>query len=801
MALICCPGLKHLNLSSCQNITDEVFFLPHSTNIALVPESKTIMDTSHSKHSPGRNLTSVDISGCNSLSTMAVRHLVDLCGPSLTTLNLSWTGVGCTALLHLAGLSLEEVARIVREADSACPVLLEMPLSEEQKQICHQTNAKDDHYDKGEELSQECDRSYKVSVDTTRSSQKDGNNTEVLQSFSRSCVLDQDVPHNYPTSYSCFERNCEAVGSSEQHGPTFVTSSIRTKSELIPDRLSTRLITDVASVDDLVVGHDTVVPGITHLPLADGVCSISFQNRTDSYGSHFSASDGSDVITAVSKCRCTFAEENDLYAICHALDLEATALCSELLELDDVCTKPDTQTNTVSSFSAAVSRLSWALSDLMSNEDSSGYTSDDKLPNASRNISPGNQTLLFDDSTAKASCDSHDTLVHDGGITSTDGKETANVKEVISLSPNCPAAEKSIVTQCLRVQSSVDVQTSVSEEIPSRTQERFLCKEHFNEQETSPEGKRQRRFQHEESEDSSLRSALVWSSEIESDDERNKCSDGVEDDSPTCSCSLNVPSSKGAVPSTQDRSYITLEQESFYTKGLFKSENSADNSRNDRSGEKICWSRPEHGQISSSKTKDSTCIVSNFMASSAPDQERKEPGIEAMAHTYKVRGTQSNAIRPLPQDIAVKESDSVSILPVDSCDSVIVCKEEINETHKTGSFSKETEHSKPRRSLLTAADILVAQAYQPRIFSLDISNIYYHSKPLGMACLRIFFQANKCLKKFSISWSELDDTMFRCLLQNEADLESLSLVCSNVRLSFCAGSLTRWLLPFFILLY
>ena len=121
---MCCPGLRHLNLSSCKNITDQAFAFTKSHDQGR-PEA--------SQHAcrAGANLASVDISGCQSLSSMAIKHLVDLCGPSLMSINLAWTGVGSIALLLLAGLSLEAVAREVRTADPSCAGLLDILCPEE----------------------------------------------------------------------------------------------------------------------------------------------------------------------------------------------------------------------------------------------------------------------------------------------------------------------------------------------------------------------------------------------------------------------------------------------------------------------------------------------------------------------------------------------------------------------------------------------------------------------------------------------------------------------------------------------
>ena len=73
------PRLRHLNVSTCGDLTDNAFLLGPSE---------------HNK--PGSlALTSVDMSGCGGLTNVAVKHLTEACGPSLRSINLSWTEVGC----------------------------------------------------------------------------------------------------------------------------------------------------------------------------------------------------------------------------------------------------------------------------------------------------------------------------------------------------------------------------------------------------------------------------------------------------------------------------------------------------------------------------------------------------------------------------------------------------------------------------------------------------------------------------------------------------------------------------------
>ncbi|XP_072174296.1 uncharacterized protein [Diadema setosum] len=99
------PKLSSLNLSMCGNITDNVFYLDES-------QLKPGGDIPSSKHKPGSNLVSVDLSGCQRLTNTCIRHLLELCGPKLRSLNVSCTNMDCTVLWYLSGYSLSTAVQL-----------------------------------------------------------------------------------------------------------------------------------------------------------------------------------------------------------------------------------------------------------------------------------------------------------------------------------------------------------------------------------------------------------------------------------------------------------------------------------------------------------------------------------------------------------------------------------------------------------------------------------------------------------------------------------------------------------------
>ena len=99
---------------------------------------------------------------------------------------------------------------------------------------------------------------------------------------------------------------------------------------------------------------------------------------------------------------------------------------------------------------------------------------------------------------------------------------------------------------------------------------------------------------------------------------------------------------------------------------------------------------------------------------------------------------------------------------------------------------KETRQLHPKDTM----NMCLKRQYQPVLSSLDICNIKF-DEVLAKTCLLEFFQANKGLKKLTVSWNELEDSLLQIIARFSGELQCIALVslfcnhnlplCSNIR--------------------
>ena len=100
-----CSHLSTLNISSNQMLTDQLFDFSE-------------IDTKKVKICP---LSRIDLSGCQGVSSTSIRHMLSLFGPTLQSINISWTKIDCTALVYLSGYSLSSAVYLATISQHKMP--------------------------------------------------------------------------------------------------------------------------------------------------------------------------------------------------------------------------------------------------------------------------------------------------------------------------------------------------------------------------------------------------------------------------------------------------------------------------------------------------------------------------------------------------------------------------------------------------------------------------------------------------------------------------------------------------------
>ena len=100
-----CTHLRNLNLSCNQILTDQLF--------------------DFSENGRGKlnlcRLARVDLSGCQGISSTAVRYMLSMFGSFLQSINISWTKIDCTALVYLSGYSLSSAVYLATNSSAEMP--------------------------------------------------------------------------------------------------------------------------------------------------------------------------------------------------------------------------------------------------------------------------------------------------------------------------------------------------------------------------------------------------------------------------------------------------------------------------------------------------------------------------------------------------------------------------------------------------------------------------------------------------------------------------------------------------------
>lgn len=111
-----CISLGMLNISCNQMLTDKLFDFSEegSRNVNIC------------------SLSRIDLSGCQGISSTTVRHVSFLFGPSLQSIDISWTKIDCTSLVYLSGYSLSSAVYLATNSQDEMPFsMAELEASQE----------------------------------------------------------------------------------------------------------------------------------------------------------------------------------------------------------------------------------------------------------------------------------------------------------------------------------------------------------------------------------------------------------------------------------------------------------------------------------------------------------------------------------------------------------------------------------------------------------------------------------------------------------------------------------------------
>ena len=718
---MCCPGLKHLNLSSCRSITDAAFnFLESKRNTSSRASANSASSTCTSK--PGQNLTSVDVSGCQLLSTLAVKHLVGLCGANLTSVNLAWTGVNCTALLYLAGLHMDQVARLVQETN---------PSSDNSLQVSEDANQAD-------HTSSKCFTMHRAQPDNKRGLEKQScadfskeNGQDLQNEPSCSQILQNLTQDNSTVSKPC-AISANPFGETERLAVDLHDCDENQLSEMELSRLK-----DVLPV--------TCKSSMLMSPDAEHLEDLKSSSDDDSDDSFKTAPD------EVTPMLCFPSEE------------EATFLGSkeENLRHEESSEMQEISSSAVHGhsgvMSAAVGRkVCWnvpvenesSFKNLQTKETSSvevcgagvgtlltcvqGVTSKELDPKAvfgSEHRGEINTIMTIPPEQSKGELTTEETYedcfdMESHPVISCEGGSNVQSGQFV--------AKSELKTSSFRRDCDDAIMTVNGKERQNPT---MLCK-----------GVKDKELKWVKSEYPNMPCAIVDHRESEFSIELCGRVDHRNTECPLSSAPVKCGESENSLIPCEAGDLKESDFPSLPCEVVMDRELQCENS--------CMHCEAETGEHTHP-------VALDFL---------KETGNKC-SHSIIPCTVHENQ-KPSTWSVLPQTQSEVATKPCWGETSVGPCEEETDSTEEI--WDPDCSSSCVR--VVQIADLLQRQLYRPQITSLDITNIFYQSKVLGEACLKIFFKACKCLKNFAVSWTELDDGVLTYLLKNAPDLEALSLV-------------------------
>ena len=838
---MCCPGLRHLNLSSCKNITDQAFAFTKLHDQGR-PEA--------SQHAcrAGANLASVDISGCRSLSSMAIKHLVDLCGPSLMSINLAWTGVGSIALLLLAGLSLEAVAREVRTADPSCAGFLDLLCPEES--ICddefgevslREWNKKQPPKEPWQVIKETSDDTELV-IDSAFSEfdSKVSNWTKGRAAGATQVDFQGAVPENDPETALLMTQiddelkdwrgKLEAGNDKDSEPDVQMVEIDEAILEWDKGRAEGGAQESKEPVTGMKVEQELSVPRISEeafIAEADKehFCSAIESTVTSLPSSEVSVSEELKTLQGL-QIQCTSVDKVNLENV--GLNLSAECKPKLLHASSSIHQDEDTafpvESLSVKAFGCEIQHDSDSLSSpstRISCDGCVGVTSemrtrsDQENPECSDSgTAPG---PLLVNSCVNVLQPSQSTLASCGTALSTSA--FSGLASVEDTRPGLERAEP-VAPEHLEIAFIFDDQKCLMKQRDRMDDANPCCS--YSPINNSCFESSKTIFTHEKGSQSN--SQQFFSAEgacctetnllnLDPDDvtitkEHPHSGAGsevpgalVEKDPPRKAPSPEGPLLTGArkegPKSLDERDTHALvptakgHDESYLFDALV--EGTCEHTQSEEVLKKV--PSPEGPLLAGARSEGPKAL--DERDTHAPETTAKDHSESYLFADRTCEHTQSEQVlvdREGPASapaVSVKHETKVGSEQKTSKQFDNPCKDSTsadmlgaNDPSSTDSLSIDKES---RSAVSDTSGFLIDRVFDSKITSLDISSINFHSRPLGSACLKIFSQANPCLKRLSVSWSELDDSTLSFVLRNLPELESLSMVRSTVSIKMNFG--------------
>ena len=725
-----CQNLKHLGLASNEELTDDIFQFDNS----VTSNSASETSINQASNVDSLSLTSIDLSGCLGVSSTAVRYLTMMCGPNLRSVNLSWTNMDCSALLYLAGYSLSSAVHL-----ATFGLNVDMPFTVKELEAAQMLEFQCMHWDSGD--SEYMD--HLIEDDGLIAENVSDNDSQSGDA----------VPVQLHESLSLNSADGDMGNQNVSNNPCFININ---NNSIVPTSIHYSEYDKTPNSELLARHFDAVSERQNDSENSFGrLQSESIQRENDVTGDQ----------NRLHNVRCIDENRNSVRStpicICQESSTDHSSSDDIHVNRDDV--------NDDSGFHPQQSDGSEELAKIRgdSAESSSELSTDGPLFTRSMDVDP---TPAFiqkqDDSTNQIDFFS-DSMKSGGQLVMTEERTLAQTVStnvflsqedlVQDISKSC--CYKGILGECQGremgqvvadsqnedTQSAVCTSCSPTSDIVLREQMKLkVCKNCHSD-----------RMKHHSSghPETPLKTVVFSTYGTGKQSEGRSCSGCSET---SANSDLNTDHSEN-ITLDKDQSYLTAAVELKLAEKSGNSIINSDHSENLDKAEELI-----HDNNDSSMTVESDTRFEEVSVNLPLTGNKSENLSQDTRGSYPGGGSDSELI------LAGNVTDATtSCSNVDEDSSAITT---VSATQRNGTT--------PDRNPVPAYKPL--QLFTASIIELDVSEIDFYDKDMGIGCLKMFVDVNRTLKVLSISWKSLDDSLLEYIAKHEPDLQRISLVDMSV---------------------